>query len=165
MTSLSPEVVAVFPNLFFEQHRVTSCETGTYNCFAWALGEDFRRWEARARVRGYFWPYGFPRDHKLTTFLGIFAAHDYRICGTSQVERGYEKVALYGTAERITHASRQLLTGRWTSKMGDAEDIEHSTAKSIADGFYGPLVVVMSRLTAGRRIDPLIRGAPSVDTA
>ena len=49
----------------------------------------------------------------------------------------------------VTHAARQLPSGKWTSKLGDADDIEHNTleggmrflacygtAKQITTGHY-----------------------------
>ena len=44
---------------------------------------------------------------------------------------GVRKVVLYADGNEWTHAARQLPSGRWTSKLGDYEDIEHDTL----DGF------------------------------
>lgn len=54
----------------------------------------------------------------------------YRLCETldaasASLEPGIKKVALYGDGDAWTHAARQLPGGRWTSKFGDFEDIEH----------------------------------------
>jgi hypothetical protein len=64
---------------------------------------------------------------------------------TADLELGFEKVALYGLAESYTHAARQLPDGRWTSKLGNEEDIEHDSPEAVAGGLYGELVLFMKR--------------------
>jgi hypothetical protein len=43
-----------------------------------------------------------------------------------------------------THAARQLDNGRWTSKLGELEDIEHSL-RDLEGAAYGTVVQVMKR--------------------
>ncbi len=43
-----------------------------------------------------------------------------------------------------THAARQLASGRWTSKLGKAEDIEHDLHDLEGD-LYGIVVLLMKR--------------------
>jgi hypothetical protein len=38
---------------------------------------------------------------------------------------GEEKICLYAKNGKPTHAARQLSNGRWTSKLGPDEDVEH----------------------------------------
>jgi hypothetical protein len=58
--------------------------------------------------------------------VAAFATLGYEPCEGEAVEPGWERIALYGTADGVlTHAARQLLNGRWTSKLGCWEDIEH----------------------------------------
>jgi hypothetical protein len=54
-------------------------------------------------------------------------------------------VALYGNDLLYTHAARQLPGGRWTSKLGKAEDIQHDTPGVVAGGLYGNVVAIMKR--------------------
>jgi hypothetical protein len=61
------------------------------------------------------------------------------------LESGFEKVALYGSGAFYTHASRQLADGRWTSKVGRSEDIEHDSPGDVAGGVYGEVVRFMKR--------------------
>ena len=42
------------------------------------------------------------------------------------LEPGFEKVALYALGGVPKHAARQLSSGRWSSKLGDLEDVEHT---------------------------------------
>jgi hypothetical protein len=44
-----------------------------------------------------------------------------------------------------THAARQLPGGKWTSKLGKAEDIEHDITDAVAGGVHGEVVVIMRR--------------------
>ena len=60
-------------------------------------------------------------------------------------EAGFEKVALYGSSLFYTHAARQFAGGKWTSKLGHAEDIEHATPDDVAGGVYGEVVQFMKR--------------------
>jgi len=42
------------------------------------------------------------------------------------------------------HAARQLPEGRWTSKLGELEDIEHAL-HDLTGTVYGSVVLVMKR--------------------
>jgi hypothetical protein len=54
-------------------------------------------------------------------------------------------VAFYGNNLLYTHAARQLSGGKWTSKLGKAEDIEHDTPDVVSGGLYGEVVAIMRR--------------------
>jgi hypothetical protein len=43
-----------------------------------------------------------------------------------------------------THVAGQLVTGRWTSKLGESEDIEHGL-RDLEGDVYGVVVLVMQR--------------------
>jgi hypothetical protein len=61
----------------------------------------------------------------------------YSICEDGELEEGFEKIALYATSDgEVTHAARQLSNGRWTSKLGRWEDIEHELAGLVCE-MYG----------------------------
>ena len=40
-------------------------------------------------------------------------------------QRRYERIALFGKGPDATHAARQLGNGKWSSKLGAGERIEH----------------------------------------
>ena len=61
------------------------------------------------------------------------------------LESGFVKVALYGSNLFYTHAARQLPNGKWTSKLGRGEDIEHDSPDDVAAGVYGAVLGVMKR--------------------
>ncbi len=133
---------ANFPRLTPSNHRVTSPATRRYNCVAWAAGEFHRWWEP-----GKFWP--CPLLGKAFTVDDLTAAFrtiGYAPCPDGTWEPGFEKVAIYAEEfDDPTHASRQLPDGRWTSKLGPDEDIEHDTADDVAGGLYGEVFQFMRR--------------------
>lgn len=63
----------------------------------------------------------------------LFLAAGYELCGDGSLEDRYEKIAIYAKDGEPTHAARQLGDGRWTSKLGKYEDIEHDSL----DALYG----------------------------
>jgi len=61
------------------------------------------------------------------------------------MEVGFEKVALFADAQGLPlHAARQLSDGRWTSKLGEQEDIEHAL-RDLEGVAYGNVALVMKR--------------------
>jgi hypothetical protein len=68
-------------------------------------------------------------------------------CDSGEVEEGFEKVAIYTDAGgEPTHAARQLANGRWTSKLGYLEDIEHDL-DAVAGTHYGRVRAFLRRPT------------------
>jgi hypothetical protein len=130
-----------FPRLTAHNHRVTSPPSPDYNCIAWAAGDVERWWQP-----GEFWPVATPPDDYGIEALGrAFRALGYEDCAGGDPEPGFEKVALYGSSLLYTHAARQLPDGKWTSKLGRSEDIEHDTPDDVAGGIYGEVVQFMRR--------------------
>lgn len=81
----------------------------------------------------------------IEAFLAAFSMLGYEECSSGELEGGYEKVALYADDRGVpTHAARQLPNGRWTSKLGHAEDIVHSSLQEIGNG-YGRAVAFLRR--------------------
>ena len=118
-------------------YRVTSEESEVYNCFAWALGQTCYFLDPMPSP-GKFWPKGISRGGTLNDFREIYAYAGYVPCATPDLEPGYEKVALYLDADGDPmHAARQLANGKWTSKLGDFEDIEHATLDAVECDAYG----------------------------
>ena len=102
---------------------------------------------------GYYWPPRVPRDWKVDTLKQIFALHGYSVCADLNLEDGYEKVAFYfnDQEDEISHVSRQLSNGRWISKLGLDEDIEHNTLEALESDprrfppAYGRIIQIMRR--------------------
>jgi hypothetical protein len=131
---------AALPRLTPTNHRVTSPPDRQYNCVAWAAGDVSRWWEP-----GRYWPGPVP-DDTLAALEALFVVLGYAACGADAgLEPGFLKVALYADADGYTHAARQLPDGRWTSKLGRDEDIEHDAPDDVAGGEYGQVMGIMRR--------------------
>jgi len=91
-----------------------------------------------------FWPAGIRREETVAAFVEAFQALGYVPCADDQPGPGFEKVALYARAGVPKHAARQLPNGRWTSKLGELEDVEH-TLDGLAGSWYGSVVQVLKR--------------------
>jgi hypothetical protein len=131
-----------FPRLTPNNHRVTSPPSADYNCIAWAREEVERWWQP-----GVYWPVATPLgDYSDAVLEQMFLSLGFENCGLdASAESGFEKVALYAEGVFYTHAARQLPTGKWTSKLGKEDDVEHDTPDDVAGGVYGALYRVMRR--------------------
>jgi hypothetical protein len=135
-----------FPALRGTGYQVTSPQDEIYNCIAWAAGTTTAWWwpdEADTPDSAY-WPPGVPRVETLEAFPEAFATLGYMVCNDEQPEAGYEKVALFALAGVPKHAARQRASGRWTSKLGPMEDIEHAL-HDLTGMVYGSVVLVLKR--------------------
>jgi len=130
-----------FPGLTDDNHRVSSPRDFRYNCIAWSAGDTTHWWQP-----GVYWPVAATRDdHGIGALEEAFRSLGYEDCPDDRLEPGFEKVALYGSGFMYTHAARQLPSGKWTSKLGKAEDIEHHTPDDVSGGVYGEVVQFMRR--------------------
>ena len=119
-----------FPRLTPENHRTTSPETTDYNCIAWAVQDMEHWWQP-----GVHWPTSAAAgEYSIEVLQDAFGTIGFQPCTDGNPETGYEKVAIYGDEVYYTHAARQLRTGKWTSKLGAAEDIEHDAPEDVAGG-------------------------------
>src|SRR3990172_1867508 len=137
------EIEASFPSLRNSDYSITSPATGEYNCIAWASG-DTRAWWWPDPMNLYYWPPTIPRENTLEAFIKAYELLGYGICKDGNYEEGFEKIAIYVAGDRKpTHAARQLSSGRWTSKLGKLEDIEHTTLNGLCSPRYGTVAVFM----------------------
>jgi hypothetical protein len=135
---------ALFPRLRVAGYRVTSAPDAVYNCIAWAAGVEDAWWWPGDPDRTY-WPPGVVRERTLTAFRQLFATLGYEESVSDEREPGFEKVALFANPTgKPTHAARQLSGGRWTSKLGESEDIEHGL-RDLEGDVYGLVVLVVRR--------------------
>ena len=131
-----------FPNLVKDGYRVTSEASQEYNCVAWAAGISDDWWDP---AEGYTWPEGVPRKYTRETLIAVYRTLGFEICIGTQLEAGFEKVAIYADDAGWTHAARQVDDGKWTSKLGPNEDIEHSSPEAVSDTIYGQVICIMKR--------------------
>lgn len=115
-------ICKTFPNA--RNVEITSPATREYNCIAWAMGEDSRNWWPNGHGAGY-WPSGTMAELNRASFRWAFTSKGYQPCADGALVPGVEKVCLYEKGGVPTHAARQLPSGRWASKLGPDEDIEH----------------------------------------
>ena len=125
-----------FPFLSTDNCSVESPRSEDYNCIAWAASFDDRQiWPG---VEGCEWPAGLPREETVESFTAYFESLGYHLCESPAFEQCFEKIAIFGDEDGPTHASRQLPTARWASKMGwDGVDIEHDGLSCIEGNRYG----------------------------
>jgi hypothetical protein len=137
-------IESLFPRLKDAGYQVMSPQTVYYNCVAWAAHEDDRWWWPDPSS---YWPEGAPREVRLEAFVHTFSLLGYEPCDAEDLEPGFEKIAIYvGQHGLPTHVARQLSNGRWTSKLGKLEDIEHSLA-GLSNSMYGQVAQIMRRPT------------------
>jgi hypothetical protein len=136
----------LFPDLVRTGYRITSPPDPIYNCMAHAVGVSNQWWWPDPDGFDY-WPSGLVRERTWAAFLQAFATVGYTPCADGALEPGWEKVALYATDEGPTHAARQLDNGRWTSKLGPDDDIEHGL-EGLCSPSYGSVVQFLRRPAA-----------------
>ena len=142
---MSHPIENCFPALGPGGYQITSPDSEAYNCIAWAVGQTDLWWEPDP-FGLYFWPPGVPRRLTLDAYVQAFAVLSYTLCDIADLELGFEKVAIYvDTMGRPTHAARQLPSGKWTSKLGKLEDIEHETLDCLSGSSYGSVALFLKR--------------------
>src|SRR5690242_1847029 len=114
------EIEAAFPGLVNSDYEITSPREATYNCIAWAAGCNHRWWWPGMRFA--FWPSDLPHEETLEVFKKLFEKLGYAQCEDLNLEAEFEKVAIFFKDGKVTHAARQLATGKWASKLGQIED-------------------------------------------
>lgn len=136
-----------FPSLAAGNYVVTSSSTPTYNCIAWAAGEDFRWWWPTPGI--YYWPASAPMEETIDAFAEAFSLLGYQLCADGTLEAGWLKVAIYASSAGVpTHMARQLPDGMWTSKLGADIDLSHASPQIVEGPAYGAVVRFMKKVVA-----------------
>ncbi len=135
-----------FPQMARDGYKITSHQSPSYNCVAWALHDDSKRWDP-IEVGGYYWPPDQSRARTVENFADLFNRNGgFVVCENADHEEGYEKIAIFGDAiGNFMHVARQVGMGKWTSKLGDWEDVEHGTLEALEGGGYGHVAKLMRR--------------------
>ncbi|PSO43049.1 hypothetical protein BRC19_03300 [Candidatus Saccharibacteria bacterium QS_5_54_17] len=124
-------------------YKVTSPQDDRYNCIAWAAGSTNRWWWPS---QFSYWPEEAALECTIEAFEEVYRLLDYEVCEDSSLEDGYEKIAIYADSHGIpTHAAKQLQNGKWSSKLGGFEDIEHESLWSLEGNNYGKVVLFMKK--------------------
>lgn len=82
-------------------------------------------------------------ENSLGAFMEAFGTLGYEPCANGTLEDDCEKIAIYQLPQGVQHAARQLSTGRWTSKLGRLQDIEHSSPAELEGSEYGTVAQYM----------------------
>ncbi len=139
------DLESLFPNLQRSAYRVTSPSAEAYNCLAWAAGRDDEWWDPAPRRS---WPDDVPRQPTIENLIRVFEHVGFVCCDDGGLEAGFEKIAIYGDENEYEHAAKQLPSGKWTSKLGADEDIEHETTDALEGVQYGRVLRFMKRRVA-----------------
>lgn len=113
----------IFPGLAQSDYDITSKASDNYNCIAWAANDTTRCWWPGQ----YYWPKPAEFSDSIALFVDTFCeCLGYEQCEGGDLEIGYQKVAIYAISGSVKHMARQLLDGKWTSKLGQLVDISHA---------------------------------------
>ena len=132
-----------FPKLNSSNCYITSLHDENYNCIAWAAESTSMWWSPE---KGCFWPSSAPRQNTVAAYISAFATLGYEKCQDGDLEKDYEKVAIFVQNGTPTHMARQLENGWWTSKLGALEDIAHRAVEDVSGLLYGTPVQFMRRV-------------------
>jgi len=135
----------LWPNLNPTNYELKSDYTSEYNCVAWALGINTDPIDLSLDEEGE--PLLYP-DLTCLVYIEHFEKEGFVLCDSPDWEENYEKIVLYERGgETFEHVARQLEQNLWTSKLGEWEDIEHTTLEALKyDGYYGVPTWYMKRL-------------------
>ena len=128
------------PGLAQTGYEIASEPTDEYNCIAWVVGDNTEWW---SHLPGYRW--SDQRTPDVESLVQLFIEKGFEVCVNDDLESGYEKIAIYAMDGRWSHAARQLPNGRWASKLGIYEDIEHPTTEGLCGDLYGDVHCTMRR--------------------
>lgn len=148
-----------FPNL--GNWVCKSKPTRTYNCLAFAVGDESRRWEPY----GFYWPDGAKRGYTYDCLVEAYKMEGFEPCADGNLVDGREKIAIYINDQGgFRHAARQEPDGRWKSKLGDEEDIEHEAPESLSSDVYGQPRIFMERVRKLKPKERMEASSPSVSS-
>lgn len=135
-----------FPSLAANGYKLTSPDSIDYNYVAWAA-EDEENWWWPDSENIHYWPPDIPREETLEAFQQAFQTLAYKICQNNAFEEGFQKIAIYADSNKVPkHVARQLANGKWTSKLGQDEDIEHDNLQGLSgQPGYGKVSCIMKR--------------------
>lgn len=148
---VGPGLLDLFPRLRGRSYQITSPQDQNYNCIAFAAG-DTKTWWWPDEAGEDTWPDGIVRAETIAAFRDAFRTLGYLECDDDQLEPGFERIALFALEGHPKHAARQLPNGRWTSKLGRMEDIEHGL-DDLSGTLYGSVVLLMKRPAGTGQVD------------
>ncbi|MDZ7956612.1 MAG: hypothetical protein RMY34_01680 [Aulosira sp. DedQUE10] len=145
-SNVIPWIESSYPNLAVNGYKITSQDTIDYNCVAWAAEDDETWWWPDAQNQHY-WPQNILRKETLEAFQQAYQTLGYEISQNDALEEGFQKIAIYTDSNKVpTHVARQMPNAKWTSKLGQYEDIEHNNLQGLTgQPGYGEIACIMKR--------------------
>lgn len=151
-----------FPDIDISNHKKTSEYDPSYNCIAYAADDDKHWWwplrkiyhgkekewvdQHRELGKIVYWPEVTEEDVTLESFIEAFGTRGYTTCADGNLEQDFEKIVIYlNEKKEPTHAAKQLEDGKWSSKIGENEDICHTTPDVLNGELYGKPFQYMKR--------------------
>ncbi len=134
------------PNLhaLLQDDDFKSPPTIAYNCVGYAVGDP--RWWQPSGDEGHVWLNDLPvGDYSVAQYVDMFKRFGFLPCAGMEPEVGFEKLAVFGNQGEFEHVAIQLSDGRWISKLGDLEDIQHPAAQNLEGNFYGKIDIILKR--------------------
>ena len=121
-----------------------------YNSIAHAADDNTNWWECYPsgpiNIPGYYWPPTARHGYELDALVSAFETLGYAVCDGPELEPGFEKVAVYANEQgEWRHAAKQLPDGRWSSKLGECEDVAHTDPDDVAGEINGWATRYMKR--------------------
>ena len=142
--SIKDELVKLFPNFALQNFSITSPDDPGYNCVAWAADDNTKWWEPDP-FKLYYWPPDIPRKYTLAAYESVYKMLGYVECNHDEsYESGFQKVALFAKSNQPKHASKQIDSERWSSKLGGKVDIEHQL-HGLEGSDYGTIASIMKK--------------------
>lgn len=140
--ALSPEEIATYWNNLQANinFSFTSKKTWDYNCVMWSLHKD-DDW----KDFGYDENGELNKDQTVKPYVAFFEENGFELCDTGDFVEGFEKICIYSKDGNFSHVCRQIAGDMWASKMGDYEDIEHTTLEALIGKGYGNPQIFMAK--------------------
>jgi hypothetical protein len=123
-----------------------------------AAGDTSRWWECGSdgpiEEPGVYWPDGAKYGFGLEALISVYEVLGFELCpdDRSGTEAGYDWIVLYAEDGEWRHAAKRLEDGRWSSKLGDLEDVSHDSPDDVCGRFNGEVACFMRR-PSGQRGD------------
>lgn len=136
------DVESDFPLLIGKQYELSD-ENFTYNCLAYALGDESNWWEP-PKQSGQYWPPGYPDDTTLPTVEAIIRCHGFTVQVDIAITPETDAIAIYGAGNEWTHFAK-CVNGRWCSKLGDGHDVVDIRLEDLEGAIYGKVMKILCR--------------------
>ena len=80
----------------------------------------------------------------MATAFDIVKLHGFVVESDRTMKPATDSIAVYADGDEWTHFAR-FIDGVWLSKLGEGNDIEHSSTEALDGSLYGKVVKVLSR--------------------